>query len=75
MSMVTWYLIVLSVVVYGLVDWKHLERLLDSAETMREETQERLASSEPIYSTYTHLVCRKARPGPKMVDNVVFTQY
>ena len=53
-------------VYYGLVDWRYLETLLENAEIMRTETQERLSPAETIYSTYTHLVCRLAKPGPKV---------
>ena len=48
-------------VYYGLVDWRYLETLLENAEIMRTETQERLSPTETIYSTYTHLVCRIAK--------------
>jgi len=53
-------------VLYGLADYRLLTILLDTADIIRSETQARLANSESIYSTYTHLVCRKARPGPKV---------
>jgi hypothetical protein len=58
-------------VYYGLVDWRYLETLLENAEIMRTETQERLPPDETIYSTYTHLVCRIAKPGPKVLQNTV----
>ena len=58
-------------VYYGLVDWRYLETLLENAEIMRTETQERLSPDETIYSTYTHLVCRIAKQGPKVVKNTI----
>ena len=65
----------LKFVYYGLVDWHYLETLLVNAELMRIKTQELMSPTKTIYSTYTHLVCREAKPGPKVsnlhVENVV----
>jgi len=54
-------------VYYGLVDSQYLQIMLDSAEMMRKTTQQLISPFKIIYSTYTHLVCRTAKPGPKVI--------